>query len=61
MTNESRTKRTTTVIVPDPASLRRHFPLMEENMITRTCPWCKALLKKWSWLQPWKCLCCGWE
>ena len=30
-------------------------------MITRSCPWCKALLKKLTWLQPWKCERCGWE
>ena len=32
MANESRTKRTTTVIVPDPASFRRHSHLMEVMM-----------------------------
>lgn len=33
----------------------------QSGMITRTCPWCKALLTKWNWSQPWKCICCGWE
>jgi len=29
--------------------------------IVRSCPRCKAVLKKENWPQPWKCGCCGWE
>jgi hypothetical protein len=35
--------------------------IQEDAMIIRSCPRCKRILRKKTWLQTWKCDACGWQ